>query len=279
MSEHTPQQDKIPYGYCHCGCGQKTTISKSSSPKRGDVKGEPRSFVSGHNSRVQATHTHPPVEQRFWEKVDRRGPNDCWEWQAYCDEDGYGKITVNRFPRRAHRFSWQLAHGPIPNGAWVLHKCDNRPCVNPGHLYLGTAADNARDALQRTGHYVGENAPTAKLTWDQVRQIRKRYAAGETRSSIASDYGVTRGCIGHIVINQTWVENGERHKPNPDYRPPKGVHNPACKITIEDAREIRRRYKGGESAYQIANDYPLGRSSIYNIIHGVTYPESPSDNH
>jgi hypothetical protein len=88
-----------------------------------------------------------PLEDRFWPKVNKRGPDECWEWNGCTKPFGYGFIS--RRPsgnsELAHRVSWELANGPIPDGLYVLHRCDNPPCVNPNHLFLGDYGDNARD--------------------------------------------------------------------------------------------------------------------------------------
>jgi hypothetical protein len=90
------------------------------------------------------------LEERFWAKVDRGDPDECWTWLAYRRPDGYGSLRmgtlgVDRRNERAHRLSWTLANGPIPAGLLVLHRCDNPSCVNPAHLFLGTDQDNADD--------------------------------------------------------------------------------------------------------------------------------------
>jgi hypothetical protein len=89
---------------------------------------------------------------RFWAKVDKRGPDECWEWQAALTRGGYGTFVVTKSPKRmarAHRFAWELTHGEEPKGLHVCHQCDNPLCVNPAHLWLGTNQDNMRDCADK----------------------------------------------------------------------------------------------------------------------------------
>src|SRR6185369_231459 len=109
-------------------------------------------------------------ECAFWGKVEKLRPVDCWDWTGSLRGGGYGQIKVGPKLWDAHRYSWTLHFGEIPNGMWVLHKCDNRKCVNPEHLYLGTALDNNRDTAirERKNPPKGEGHFRAKLCPDKV---------------------------------------------------------------------------------------------------------------
>jgi hypothetical protein len=141
---------------------------------------------------------------RFMSKVAVM-PSGCHEWQAGKFGSGYGNFTVDGGGKVATRWIWEQINGPIEDGLQVRHKCDNPPCVNLDHLELGTNADNSRDMVERGRSLVGERTHTAKLTAEDVTEIRTLMAAGnQTKTSIARAYGTTRQNVTHIVNAASW---------------------------------------------------------------------------
>lgn len=156
-----------------------------------------------------------PLKDRFWGKVDTsEGTEACWTWLAVKNEKGYGRIWSLPHGRQiyAHRAAWELEVGPIGEGLFVCHKCDNPACVNPAHLFLGTARENTRDAT-RKGRLVnppvrvGEDNRKAKLTEKQVQEIRCKYAEGCTQNKLACEYGVAQAHISQVVLGKVWKTN------------------------------------------------------------------------
>jgi len=136
-------------------------------------------------------------------------PKKCWEWKGALNKDGYGQIGLPKRKRlSAHRAMYLMVYGEIPKRLSVLHSCDNRKCVNPFHLWLGTQHDNMRDA-QRKGRLVahrGEKNPNSVFTWAIVRAMRKMYANGKSQVAIAEKFHTRQGTIGRILRHEGWKE-------------------------------------------------------------------------
>lgn len=129
----------------------------------------------------------------------------CLPWlRGVPDKDGYLPTQLGSTRSRAHRFVWELVYGPVPDGLCVLHKCDNPPCVNPDHLFLGTNLDNIRDRHAKGRTAFGTHVGMAKLTEPQVVAIRIRLNAGEAVAELAREYGVTKGTIWNIKAYRLW---------------------------------------------------------------------------
>jgi len=201
------------YWLCKCDCGAERTIIASSLNLNGTKscgcirKGEKRKVKS------------LPLEERFWPKVQKS--EGCWLWTAYVDLNGYGEMHLKSEKgrcERAHRVSWMINRGPIPEGMDVLHKCDNPPCVNPDHLFLGTQKDNVLDCIKKGRNPTilygpglkGEQHGMSKLTEKQVIDIRHRYVAGvnafyrSNKDELAKEFGISPNHIWQICKGRVW---------------------------------------------------------------------------
>jgi hypothetical protein len=148
-----------------------------------------------------------PVAERFWEKVNKDGPipehcpelGQCWIWTAASRGTfGYGLLggAPGEKGQLAHRVSWQLHFGPIPDGIKVLHHCDNPPCVRPDHLFLGTLKDNTQDMLSKRRHIV-------KLTDEQTADLRSKHASGEfSKTERAKQFGLGQSTVSRIILHK-----------------------------------------------------------------------------
>jgi len=135
---------------------------------------------------------------RFWSKA--KHSKGCWVWTA-CANRGYGAFNIKGKMRGAHRVSYEIEYGPIPSGMLVCHTCDNKLCVRPSHLFLGTQTDNKYDSMSKDRHSRGERVNTSKLTKDEVKSIRidKRI-----HRIIAAEYNVDTSTIRDIKYKRTW---------------------------------------------------------------------------
>lgn len=139
----------------------------------------------------------------FWDRVLVSDPDDCWIWVAGYWKSGYGLFYWMGRNVRAHRMAWRLTYGPIPKGLHCLHKCDNPACVNPYHLFVGTHQQNMRDRNNKDRHARGERHADAKLTADQVLEIRA--LKGKLRPvDLARRYGVSHCTITNILARRKW---------------------------------------------------------------------------
>lgn len=157
-------------------------------------------FAERHNTSCIKCAKGNPIE-RFWSYVKKT--DTCWLWTGCSTHLGYAQIGVNYKLISVHRFSWEIHNGPIPEGKWVLHKCDNPSCVRPDHLFLGTPKDNTQDMLHkhRDNGPKGERQHCHKFTAEEVMKIR---ASTDSQSEIARQYKVNQSTISHIINHQTW---------------------------------------------------------------------------
>lgn len=145
-----------------------------------------------------------------WERVDRRGPDDCWPWTGAVNRSGYGAVQWRGKQRNASKAAYESISGEVPDGLMVCHTCDNPRCCNPGHLYVGTAKDNVTDKMERGRHRGGfaqgaaHPRTVAKLDEAMVKEVRARSAAGESYSAIGRSLGLTATTIRGACIRLTW---------------------------------------------------------------------------
>lgn len=181
-----------------------------------------RDFCNRHYKRWKR-HGNPLAPSRenygrdFWDYVDR-SPEGCWEWQAYRDPNGYGRVYAVKYGFRpsslAHRVAWALTHGELNDQDCVLHHCDNPPCVRPEHLFLGTKADNTADMMAKgrgtagaqpfRSRTHGTRNAHAKLTEELVVEMRQRAQAGERYQVLAAEYGISESRANAIIIGNGW---------------------------------------------------------------------------
>jgi hypothetical protein len=228
---------------------------------------------------------------RFLSKVPAEpDENGCLIWLTCRDYDGYGMFHFNGNNVRAHRFAWEITHGAIPKDLWVLHKCDVPSCVNVDHLFLGTAQDNTLDMFAKGRAYKvrGEDHPMARLTEDDVREIRS-YRGIASQGVLAEDYGVTPGLISAIWLNKLWkdddyeIQNLKRPKRNRIALSETEVS--VIKFLLEQnqlsAAELARRYKvSDQTIYRIRSGHsswawvqPIAPSlPLTSPIHASVWP-------
>lgn len=166
--------------------------------------------------------TDAPLEVRLARRIEVDPQTGCHEWQGAI-VGTYGSIHVEGGKAKTHRVAWELAHGPIPQGMWVLHRCDNRICCNPDHLFLGDRAANMADMVAKGRQARGERNGMAMLTNEQVVEIKALLASGAlSRWTIAHRFGVSMGAISDIATGRRW-----RH-----------VETPASAVTLTRASDL-----------------------------------------
>lgn len=146
---------------------------------------------------------------KFWKRVTKHSDSECWLWMSHVDRDGYGHFQFrhnkDKQKIRAHRVSYMLANNcVVDSDVFVCHKCDNRACVNPNHLYLGDNNTNIADCVLRGRTARGVKNTNSKLTEEQVLRIKLKLADSQSRGSIAKEFDVSKSTISYIANNRTW---------------------------------------------------------------------------
>lgn len=222
----------------------------------------------------QHKHRLAQSEFLFWSHVANGDDAECWPWLgAKTAMGGYGKATWRRKSVNAHRLAWILAKGTIPSGLFVCHKCDNPPCCNPAHLFLGTAAENNADKVSKGRSRNGSRSHLAKLTEGQVREIKQRVLDGGLfHHELAVEYGVSPGTITAIATEAVWKDIRPY---SPDERAAMKARvtgRPVFtgvprKLTESKVREIRSLAQSGMQFKDIAPLFGVTLGMVSNVVH------------
>lgn len=235
--------------FCRCVCG----IEKNVSWKLLNTN-KPRSC--GCSRKRQA-------EKRFHTLYDVG--EDCWNWTGSLNSGGYGKWKCGAASRQA----WKYAYGEIPAGMQVCHKCDNRKCVRPSHLFLGTIRDNQLDKVSKNRHARGSSIGNSVMTEKHVLEIRKMRISGSTYKEISQKYGYSWDLVRKVCKNEGWqhVPLGQESAKIPQFRGnyKKGSNSPSSKIKESDVIAIRKMLEDGHKIKNIAKDFSVSASTICDI--------------
>lgn len=175
---------------CKCECGNERKNVISAELKRGKIKS------CGCANYTKRPDRKNQLKKRIHDRIKIVG--ECWEWQGYLNKIGYGQAKLQKKTWLAHRLSYEIFINEIPTNMLVLHKCDNKCCVNPEHLFLGTHADNTNDMCKKNrqaGHGI--------MTQEKVKEIRKSYPQISV-VELSKKYDVSNFCILKIINNKTW---------------------------------------------------------------------------
>lgn len=199
-------------------------------------------------------------EERFWYYVQKT--DTCWNWIGNQSR-GYGIFAAYGGGKYqpAHRYSYELHKGPISDGLFVCHTCDNRQCVNPDHLFLGTLQDNVDDMWSKDRGKRGENHPSSYLKEKDILSIRQLYSTGSfSYKQLAEKFNSTMGTIRDCIKNYTW-----------SHLPTETPINKKNKLTENDVKEIRKLKLEGNSFQELSNKFNVSTRTIRKIISGETW--------
>jgi len=194
----------------------------------------------------------------------------CWNWTLSLGKRGYGYMSINDTNTMAHRVSYEIFVGPVPDGLFVLHSCDNPQCMNPDHLHIGTHEDNMREMMERKRSCAGEKQAFAKLTNETVLQAIEMHKAGESACSLAKKFNVSSTSMLYALEGRTWSSvtglTPRENKPKMQ-----GTLCHAAKLCDADVVEILRLSASGMRGSKIAPLFNVSHALISGILLGKTW--------
>lgn len=206
---------------------------------------------------------HKPALDRFWDQTKRGADNECWSWTGAKTKSGYGAFMVNYRYISAHRFSYELHRGPIPDRMFICHTCDNPACVNPNHLFPGTPRDNMLDKTAKGRGRAGfrgfpsEQHPRARLTWEKVDTIREQRRNGAKLIELARQYGISTTQVSDIARWRSWRRDDD----------PEPITPGRSKLSEADKADIRAAWAGGISNRALSKQFNVSPATISMIVH------------
>jgi hypothetical protein len=221
---------------------------------------------------------NPRRIKRFWLHVAKGEPDACWLWTKVRTQDGYGRVQLAWWGFVAHRVAWVIASGSeIPDDLQVLHRCDNPPCCNPAHLWVGTCADNMHDKKAKGRNCRGETGGNAKLTDAQALDIRRRYASGERQIDLAKEFNVSNSVISRIVLRKTWWHLEARPEDQAAAWRGHGTDSVNSRLTDAAVLDIRARYIPGTgfanrgNGTDLESEFCISHATLIRIINRQRY--------
>lgn len=227
---------------------------------------------------------HPTLATML-SRTNQNGPvvpyigTPCWLWTRSKNDSGYGRCYVgNRVYRLAHRVVWELANGPIPAGMCVCHSCDTRSCIRPDHLFLGTPIENNDDKVRKgrgyripPGRFFGTDSGSAKLSNEQVVELRLSYNTGAETAALARKYNICPDSVLRLARGIGYPDadplaGKPRRMPCRDDR--RGERNAMCKLSEDDVRSIFAQVHAGRSAASIAREFAVSAPYVRQIARG-----------
>lgn len=213
----------------------------------------------------------PKVRKLFWQKVKVGTPDECWPYVGPTTKRGYCAFWFKPYRRLSHRVAWEITFGAIPGLLLVLHKCDNRRCCNPSHLFLGTDQTNADDKCSKGRQYrmVGEGHPGHKLTQAQVVEIRNAYASGVSGNVLAQSYGLSEPYVFKVISGGTWKDAGGPIVPPVKFTKPRKQPK---RLTQQEVEQIRQIVESGElNQTETAKRFGVLQCHVSRIVRGLSH--------